>query len=94
MDSLFRLVSPSPGDLECFDNDGYIYYPNVLKDAAREALIKEILHLDAVEDYVQDLPQGPAAVVHPYFVRPWNERGDRRRFARRQRRTLGRHQPS
>ena len=75
MDSLFRLVSPSPGDLECFDNDGYIYYPNVLKDAAREALIKEILHLDAVEDYVQDLPQGPAAVVHPYFVRPWNERG-------------------
>ncbi|MGY8824724.1 MAG: phytanoyl-CoA dioxygenase family protein [Candidatus Latescibacterota bacterium] len=74
MNSLFRLQSPSPADIEAFHKDGYIYYPNVLKDDAREELIEEILHLDPVSQYLNGLEKG-AADAPLYFVRPWNERG-------------------
>ena len=36
LNSLFRLSGPSPADIESFNNDGYIAYPNVFTDPARE----------------------------------------------------------
>ena len=74
LNSLFRLSGPSPADLESFNNDGYIAYPNVFTDQAREALIKEIEGLDQVRDYVQQL-ESNSGEPKSYFIRPWNERG-------------------
>lgn len=73
MNSLFRLQSPAPADLDAFHNDGYIYYPDVLKDEARETLIDETLHLDDVRLYLDALDKTPDP--KSYFVRPWNDRG-------------------
>ena len=42
LNSLFRRQAPSGADLDSFHNDGYIFYPDVLTDAAREALSAEI----------------------------------------------------
>ena len=72
--SLFRLQGPSQADIDSFHNDGYIAYPNVFTDEARERLIKEIEGLDQVREYVQQL-EGNSGEPTSYFIRPWNERG-------------------
>ena len=72
LNSLFRLSGPSPADIESFNNDGYIAYPNVFTDQAREALTKEIEGLDQVRDYVQQLERNsgePAILLHPSLER-------------------------
>ena len=74
MNSLFRQSGPSPADLESFHNDGYIAFPNVFTDRARESLIKEIEGLDQVREYVQQL-ESYRGEPKSYFIRPWNERG-------------------
>ena len=38
MNSLFRRQAPSSADLDSFHQDGYIFYPDVLKDEARRSL--------------------------------------------------------
>lgn len=73
-DSLFRIPGPSKADLDSFHDDGYIAFPNVFTDHARECLIREIEGLGQVREYVdqlKDLAEDPKA----YFIRPWNERG-------------------
>ncbi|MBT5059989.1 MAG: hypothetical protein HOM68_25830 [Gemmatimonadetes bacterium] len=75
MNSLFRLQAPSSADLDSFHNDGYIYYPDVLTEDAREKLIAEILHIDDVRQYLDALGETSDPEAKSYFVRPWNDRG-------------------
>ena len=74
LNSLFRLTGPSHADIDSFHNDGYIAYPDVFNDKARESLIREIEGLDQVREYVQQL-EGNSGEPTSYFIRPWNERG-------------------
>ena len=74
MNSLFRRQAPSAADLDSFHQDGYIFYPDVLKDEARRSLTNEILGLDSVRHYLDALDEKSAA-PQSYFVRPWNDRG-------------------
>ena len=74
LNSLFRLSGPSPADIDSFNNDGYIAFPDVFTDQARESLIKEIEGLDQVREYVQQL-ESYRGEPKSYFIRPWNERG-------------------
>ena len=74
MNSLFRRQAPSSADLDSFHQDGYIFYPDVLKDEARRSLTDEILGLDSVRHYLDALDEKSAA-PQSYFVRPWNDRG-------------------
>jgi hypothetical protein len=73
-ESLFRLASPSPADIGSFHRDGYIVYPDVFTDEAREEIIGEITQLEAVSEYIRGL-DNQADGVPPDFVRPWNDRG-------------------
>ena len=75
LETLFRLRAPSPTDLDSFHNDGYIYYPNVLKDDARTTLIDEICSNEEVRQYLEASDQRPDENPSSYFVRPWNNRG-------------------
>jgi len=79
MNSLFRIQKPSQADLDSFHNEGYIFFPDVLKDQARELLIKEIYAVDSVRQYLDDeeARSDPSreAFGTSYFVRPWNDRG-------------------
>ncbi len=72
--SLFRIPGPTQADIDSFHNDGYIAYPDVFTDHAREALIEEIEGLQQVRDYVRQLPSHQAE-PKAYFIRPWNDRG-------------------
>ena len=74
MNSLFRRQAPSAADLDSFHQDGYIFYPDVLKDEARHSLTNEILGLDSVRRYLDALDEKSTA-PQSYFVRPWNDRG-------------------
>ncbi len=73
LDSLFRLAGPSPADIDAFHHDGYIAYPDVLTDKAREGLTDEITHLEPVNRYIESLEKD-SGELRTYFVRPWNER--------------------
>ncbi len=75
MNSLFRLDKPSTDDLDSFRDDGYIFFPDVLKDDARASLIDEIYTNDDVRRYLDAREKAPDAEPNSYFVRPWNERG-------------------
>ena len=59
MNSLFRRQAPSAADLDSFHQDGYIFYPDVLKDEARRSLTNEILGLDSVRHYLDALDENP-----------------------------------
>ncbi len=73
-DSLFRLSGPSQADIDSFHNDGYIAYPDVLTDDAREGLIEEITQrFEPARRYIEALNNGDEQ-QRAYFVRPWNER--------------------
>jgi len=72
--SLFRQDAPSAADVESFHRDGYIYYPDVFLDEARERLVAEIHRLESVRDYLRQ-PAAGENDPKPYFVRPWNDRG-------------------
>ena len=61
MNSLFRRQAPSSADLDSFHQDGYIFYPDVLKDEARRSLTDEILGLDSVRHYLDALDEKSAA---------------------------------
>ena len=69
MNSLFRLQAPSAADLDSFHQDGYIFYPDVLKDEARHSLTNEILGLDSVRGYLDALDEKSAA-PQSYFRPP------------------------
>jgi hypothetical protein len=72
--TLFRQLAPTDGDVDAYHRDGYILYPDIFKDEAREKLTAEILRLDTVRQYLDGL-DGMADEPRAYFVRPWNERG-------------------
>ena len=74
MRSLFRIPGPSQADIDSFHHDGYIAYPDVFVDEAREALVAEIEVLDEVRGYLRQLEDNTDE-PKPYFVRPWNDRG-------------------
>lgn len=71
--SLFRLSAPTKADIDSFHNDGYIVYPNILSDDARENLISEITEYEPVQHYLNATAPN---FVEPnsFFIRPWNER--------------------
>ena len=73
-DSLFRIPGPSEADLDSFHDDGFIVFPNVFTDHARECLISEIEGLGQVRDYVDQL-QSLEGDPKAFFIRPWNDRG-------------------
>jgi hypothetical protein len=75
MHSLFRLSGPSQQDIDCFHNDGYIVFLDVLTDKAREKLIEEITQHEPVRQYIDALDDEPPNDPQAYFERPWNERG-------------------
>ena len=77
MDSLFRRTEPTVKEIEAFHREGYIAYPDIMTDEARQGLIAEMtewaparrfLGLSDRERQAEDNP-------HVFFVRPWNERG-------------------
>ena len=70
--SLFRVPGPSQDDIESFHNDGYIAFPDIFTDHARESLIKEIEGLDQVREFVSQL-QASRGDPNAYFIRPWND---------------------
>ena len=72
-ESLFRLSGPTKADFDSFHNDGYIAYPDVLSDDARENLITEITEYEPVRHYLNALEQD-GEEPKSYFIRPWNER--------------------
>ncbi len=72
--SLFRLSAPTKADIDSFHNDGYIAYPDVLSDDARESLISEIKEYEPVRHYLNTLERN-GEEPKSYFIRPWNERG-------------------
>lgn len=71
--SIFRQHEPAATDVEAFHRDGYICYPDVLLDEAREKLVEEIQELQAVREYLSASAAG--GDLESYFVRPWNDRG-------------------
>jgi hypothetical protein len=74
-DSLFRLSGPSPVDIDSFHDDGYIVFPDVLYDEARENLIKEITqHDDAIREYLATL-DNPSQEPEGFVIRNWDQRG-------------------
>ena len=75
MNPLFRHQAPSPADIDSFHNDGYIFYPDVLTDVAREGLIAEIYQQQNVQCYLETIEEQSADDRTSYFVRPWNDRG-------------------
>jgi len=72
--TLFRVPGPSEADIESFHNDGYIAFPDVFTDQARESLINEIEGLEQVREFVGQLPQNRGE-PEAFFIRPWNDRG-------------------
>ncbi|HIG16494.1 MAG TPA: hypothetical protein EYQ31_03915 [Candidatus Handelsmanbacteria bacterium] len=75
--TLFRQQSPTQDDVDAFHHDGFMLYPDVFKDEAREGLLTEILGLDSVRQYLASPIDGTEGkrVSQAYFVRPWNDRG-------------------
>jgi hypothetical protein len=73
-DSLFRLSGPSQADIDSFHDDGYIAFPDVLTDDARENLIREVTQLDGAREFI-DGSKNNEGDARTYFVRPWNDRG-------------------
>ena len=57
LESLFRISGPTEADIDSFHNDGYIVYPDVLTDEARENLIAEITEYEPVRQYLDALGQ-------------------------------------
>ena len=74
VNSLFRMAVPTAHDIEAFHRDGYILFPDVFTDAARERLVEEILQLDSVRQYLAPKDEEPGQ-ASSYFVRPWDDRG-------------------
>ena len=74
LESLFRLPSPTKADIDSFHNDGYIAYPDVLSDDARENLIAEITEYEPVRHCLNAMETG-SGESNSYSIRPWNERG-------------------
>ena len=76
LESLFRLSEPSQADIDSFHNDGYIAYPDIFTDNGREGLIKEITQrFEPVRQYLDALNEDDDK-PRPYFIRPWNDRGE------------------
>ena len=73
--TLFRIQTPAPADLDSFHNDGYIFFPDVLKQQARQSLVDEIYSLDDVCSYLDATKNPSDENPKSYFARPWNDRG-------------------
>lgn len=72
---LFRRDTPTPEELTAFDNDGYIALPDILTDAGREGLIREIVEMAEVQAFLRAAEREPDTPNKIHFVRPWNNRG-------------------
>ena len=69
---MFRRDLPAAAEVESFHRDGYIAYPDIMLDEAREALIEEVLSPPEVRAYLAR-PDRPDPGIH--FVRPGDGRG-------------------
>jgi len=69
---MFRLEAPTAAEVESFHRDGFIAYPDIMRDETRAALLEEVLAPSAVRGFLAQ-PDGSESKVH--FVRPWDERG-------------------
>ena len=76
MNSLFRINEPTEANVKSFHEDGYIFFPDILKDGPREQLINEIENSKEVQAYLNSAHYTDTTESQPYFVRPWNERGN------------------
>ena len=50
--NIFRFDEPVSEDLEAFHRDGYLAYPDVFTDEAREGLIEEIHQFEPVREFL------------------------------------------
>ncbi|MEE2658716.1 MAG: hypothetical protein VX733_09455 [Candidatus Latescibacterota bacterium] len=70
---LFCLDEPSAEEVASFHRDGFIVYPDVCTDEAREGLIEEVLSYDPVAELLNSATK--SADGQYFFERPWNNRG-------------------
>ena len=73
--NVFRFDEPASEDLEAFHRDGYIAYPEVFTDEAREGLMEEIHNFEPVHEFPRSVgrraPQArPARLLYRAAVEP------------------------
>src|SRR3989442_1245014 len=73
---IFRIDTPSQEDVAHWDTDGFIVFPGVLTDEAREGLPDEMLHCTTIADFLETQPRngGPRS-QRRFASKPWNEKG-------------------
>lgn len=72
---VFRRDAPTADELCAFDADGYIALPDILTDACREGLTREIVEMGPVQEFLRHAGEAPERAGKIHFVRPWNNRG-------------------
>ena len=55
MNSLFRINEPTEANVKSFHEDGYIFFPDILKDGPREQLINEAIQNNASNEVIDRL---------------------------------------
>ena len=75
--SCFKHTEPTEDELAAFHRDGFIAYPDAMKDDYREALIEEVLSPNPIDHFLSISDKERADLDTPtrYFVRPWDDRG-------------------
>lgn len=72
---MFRRDHPSSEEIEAFHRDGYIAFADILSDAGREGLIREIIEGSEAHEFLSAWEKNPDGRSKVHFVRPWNNRG-------------------
>lgn len=72
---LFRRDSPASDEIAAFHEDGYVAFNDILTDAGREGLIREIVEMAEVQEFLRAAEREPHGQSKVHFVRPWNNRG-------------------
>ena len=74
---IFKMHEPSDSHLDDFERDGYIAFPNVMRDSARESLIEEVLTWAPISEFLALSNKERVRRERPatFFARPWNDRG-------------------
>lgn len=72
---MFRRAIPLADEIAAFHNDGYIAFSDILTDASREGLIREIVEQSEVQEFLRLSEQEPETRAKVHFVRPWDNRG-------------------
>ena len=77
MARIFRIDSPTARHLECFYEEGYVAFPDLFADEARQGFVDELMHLRPVEDFFKKSDAELRELGKPYrlSVKPWNDKG-------------------